>query len=136
MPQLSVRLPDDFMAELEKRGDRATVIRETLERHFSLLARARPSLREALTPDEISLIADAGNGVLYEAWSIPHLSAGVADSIALDGLDAKWGVDGPALVEKLRRLDAAQTFALADAVERYWKAVGRGEEMRSEDLLK
>lgn len=136
MPQLSVRFPDASLPDLETRGDKAAVIRESLARYFSLLARARAGLRAALTEAEVSLLADASNGVIYESWSIPHLAAGIEDAIALDGADRKWGVDGPALLAKLAALDSAATFALVDALERFWAAAGRGEDVPPADILR
>lgn len=41
-------------------------------------------------------------------------------TIECDQLDAKWNVDGPSLVAKLRALTTAQCLALADAAARFW----------------
>ena len=38
-----------------------------------------------------------------------------------DRLAEKWGVDGPALVEKLRGLNEMQALAIIDAAERFWQ---------------
>lgn len=130
MPQISVRLPDDFTAKLEERGDRAGVIRSTLDRYWDLLQRARPALREKFSAAELSLIADASNGTIYDTWSIPALWMGIEDSINLDGTADKWSVDGPALVDKLKALTPAESHALVDAVERFWHAVGEGQHDR------
>ncbi len=45
---------------------------------------------------------------------------GVADSLALDDLAEKWGVDGPGLLAKGARYTYAQNAAIVDAVERWW----------------
>ncbi len=103
------------------------VAHQCIERYLALLAAElrRVDLSEA----EAMLLLDRLNGVLHETpESIPTmLWAGVDDSIARDGLDRTWGVDGPALVAKLRALSPVQAVAVVDACERYWVTVGRGE---------
>jgi hypothetical protein len=108
-----------------------------LERYYALLERARADLaaRRLFRREELGLMVDACNGTHFEAWSVPLLSVTVQDSIALDGLDAKWGVDGAALVGKLAALDPASTFALVDAIERHWQRVAAGEQPDIEALL-
>lgn len=90
------------------------------DRYLEALRRARaswPPFSEA----EWSLLRDAMNGTLHEpAAMIAALDQGIEDAIALDGLDAKWSVDGPALLAKLRGLDFMQEVALVEAVERWW----------------
>ncbi|MEW5952606.1 MAG: hypothetical protein AB1815_02450 [Bacillota bacterium] len=105
--------------EISRRGDnRSHVINRDLERLYTLYRRA---IREVpLTESEACLIVDALNGSLYDAQSAPMLWASIQDAITLDGLAAKWRVDGAALVEKLRALSAFQSMALVDAAERFW----------------
>lgn len=135
MPMISVRMPDEMTAKLEQRGEKAHTVRESLERYFALLDRARVSQREMFTADERGLIADSCNGELFEAWSIPHIAEGVQDSIFLDKLDEKWHVDGDALIDKIRTLSLAEKFALVDAVERFWHAPPQGDTVNYADLL-
>ena len=70
---------------------------------------------------EACLIVDSLNGSIMDANTAQVLWAGIADSIRLDGLDKKWDVDGPALVEKLQGLNVLQAMALVDAAERFWE---------------
>jgi hypothetical protein len=79
-----------------------------------------------LTEAEAALVCDALNGLwMGEAAAVRLLWAEVADAIAHDALDAKWGVEGEALVSKLRRLTPGQRLALLDAVERFWQQPDR-----------
>jgi hypothetical protein len=126
MPMISVRMPDEYLPKIECRGEKATVIRESLDRYFLLLDRARIDLQDIFTDTELQLMADASNGVIYEAWSIPHMAMGIADSMSLDNLGEKWGVNADQLLAKLKNLDAASSFALVDALERFWESCGRG----------
>ena len=95
------------------------------DRYLEVLREARTSL-PALSEAEWSLLRDSLNGTLHEpAAMIRAMWVGVDDSIRLDGLDVKWGVDGAALVAKLRTLDYAQALAVVEAVEAWW--AGRGD---------
>jgi hypothetical protein len=79
-----------------------------------------------LSEPEAALVCDALNGLwMGEAAAVRLLWAEVADAIAHDRLDAKWGVDGEALVAKLRRLTPGQRLALLDSVERFWLQADR-----------
>jgi hypothetical protein len=95
------------------------IARDQLERYFECLRRTLATVQ--LSEAEASLIADAGNGVLWEAHTVPLLWAQVADAIQDEGLDRKWGVNGAALVERLRGLNYAQALAVTDAITRYWR---------------
>ncbi len=111
------------------------VARRDLERYYALLDHelARVELSEA----EASLICDALNGTLMDPHSYRLLWAEVADAVRLDGLDAKWGVDGDALVERLRALSPGAMMAVVDAVERFWLSPNPlGENLRRVGLVR
>src|SRR6266567_8914713 len=75
----------------------------------------RFSLSEAL------LLADALNGVLLDGQTKHLLWATVEDAIRTDELDRKWGVDGAALVERLRSLSAVEQGMIAFRVKQAWE---------------
>lgn len=108
-PELSAR----------QRGEEApgSVAKRDLARYYALLTRSLPAFSEA----EASLLVDACNGWLIEPHTAQLLWAEVADAISLDSLDRKWDVDGPALVERLRRLTPFEALAACDAIERFWR---------------
>lgn len=85
--------------------------RQTCRQHMPLL-----------TVPEWCLIFDTMNGCWMQenAALLPGQLFGIADSIRLEQIDEKWGVDAPALLEKLRTLDYAGWLALVDAAERWW----------------
>lgn len=99
-------------------GKRNLTAARDLERYYSLLAAELAGIE--LSEAEASLVCDALNGTLFEPHTIRLLWAEVDDAIRHDGLAEKWGVDGPALVERLRSLTPGQAYALVDAVERFW----------------
>lgn len=117
---VGIYLRASIEAELAQRGEnRSHAINRDLERLYALYRRA---IREVpLTLAEACLIVDALNGSILDANTAQLLWANIEDAIKLDGLAAKWEVDGPVLVEKLRSLNTFHCMALADAVERFWE---------------
>ena len=135
--KLSISLSPEVAAGIALRDDHNTsgAIDESLARWFEALRRARAELRPQFSEAEQALILDVCNGTIYEPYSIPLLWASVEDGIALDGLAAKWAIDGPALVARLRGLTYTQSAALVDGAERWWKRVSDGEQPPHTDLL-
>lgn len=115
----SIHVYERIYRELESRGDnRSGTINRDLERLYTMYARA---IKEVpLSLPEAQAIVDCCNGTIYDARSAPLLWASIEDANNLDGLDDKWGIDGPALVEKLKGLSQLQALALIDAAERFW----------------
>lgn len=117
---IGIYLRPETEKDLSARGEnRSYVIARDLDRLYSLYRRA---IREVpLTEREACLLVDALNGVLIDAATAPFsLQANIEDSIIIDRLAEKWDVDGPALIEKLRGLNAIQSMALVDGAERFW----------------
>lgn len=125
-----ITLPDHVYNEVSSRvrgsRDRSATIARDLARLYDLYKLA---LREVpLTVGEACLICDVLNGTMMDASSSTMLWAEVEDGIRLDRLDEKWGVDGDALVAKLKGLDRLTCLALVDAAERFWVAAPSSEE--------
>jgi len=115
----SVNFQPHILEELAKRGpQRAPIVNRDLERLYTLYDRALRRVK--LTIDEACLIVDALNGTLHDVTSGTRFWIGVQDSIEMDELDEKWGVDGKTLIEKLSALDDLTSMAVVDAVERFW----------------
>lgn len=114
------------------------------------LARYRELLRLALqevslTRGEACLCCDANNGIGSmdllgggEQTEWRWWPANVEDAIRLNRGDQKWGVDGPALVAKIRSMTPVQLCAVADAMERFWRQPERDtdEMLREVGLLR
>ena len=131
----TIRLDEQALAPIKARGtEKAAVIRESLDRYFTMLDRARRNLRGQFVDSELLLLADVCNGVIFQAWSVPHLVAEIEDSLQ-DGYARKWGVDGPALVARLQALSLIETYALVDVIERFWFASSAGQEVQITTLL-
>lgn len=95
-------------------------INRLADRHYEMMRRSRIDL----TPAELDAVRDACNGWLAEpAATIAGGPALEVQDALDDGLAEKHGIDGPALVAKLRGLSYAQEVALVDSVEQYWRTV-------------
>lgn len=107
---------------LRSAEDQIAMVGRDAERYYALLARARETMRGMFSAAEVKLIADSCNGTLWTPATMCCLAIGVEDSIVYSGLDGKWGVDGEALLSKLRRLSLVQIMAIVDVIERFWSA--------------
>lgn len=134
----SFTLDASVLAELAGRSgngqSRSGRINADLARYYESLKRARSALRSRFNAGELSAIADVCNGTWYEPHAIPLLYASVEDALG-DGLAQKWSIDGATLVAKLREISYTEAAALVDAAERYWQAVGSGEQPDPASLL-
>jgi hypothetical protein len=125
--------PPQLLAEISERGTVSEVIRESLERYYYLLARARAGLAGRFTAGELGLLCDLSNGTIWQAWSLDMSSAQVED--AGEASWDKWGVDSKALVAKLNGLSLVEHAALIDATERFWQANGTDAQSAIEKVL-
>lgn len=95
-------------------------INRLADRYYEIVRRSRIDL----SPGELDAVRDALNGWLAEpAATIAGGPALEVEDALPDGLAERHGIDGPALVAKLRGLTYAQEVALVDAVEQYWRTV-------------
>ena len=130
--KISLTIEPEVLAWVDERADnRSEQINGDLTRYYRLLADARTQLRARLSPAEMSAIIDVSNGHVY-APRLSHyeFSANIEDACRLEGLADKWSIDGRALVDTLTALDLWQLTALADAISRWWHAVGEGDATR------
>jgi len=134
-PKINFRAVPPLDRELDARTDASAGLtaQRDLLRYYDLLALA---LREAdLTLAEANAIADANNGtgnIVGDTITPRYAWANVADS---PGLGGKWNIDQDALVAKMRAWDPLRAVAVADAVERFWTAVGRDGDAEIADYL-
>ena len=101
-----------------------TVARRDLTRYYAILDDAIRRLE--LSEPEALLICDALNGIRLDETGWRFAWATISDACR-DGLADKWEVDGDNLVERIRSLTRAETLALVDAVERFWREPHRYE---------
>lgn len=74
-----------------------------------------------LSHAESMLITAALNGIILDhANAEAQIPIEVAEALRLNQLDAKWDVDGDALIEKLSKLSHAVAIEIADNVSKFW----------------
>lgn len=112
------RIERELDARARPGVSRGAVANREVERYYALIGRELGRL--PFSEAEASAICDALNGTILEPSSIPLLRGGIEDAVEGDDLATKWGIDGGALVSKLRELPLGALYALADAVERFW----------------
>jgi len=127
--RLSITLDASVVAALDERGrSRGEQIMQDLRRYYRLLTEGRFALRAKLSTENLSLILDACNGWTMDPEAPRHLWIQVADGMRLHGLATKWPVANPAgLIRRLQELTWLESLALADAVERFWRAKRKGQ---------
>lgn len=111
--------------QLRKNNDLSSehqVAKRDLERYYNIMNRALKEI--SLTENEAMAIVDSLNGTMIDSFSIGLIWANLEDAISLEGLDSKWGIDGQALVEKMKNASIGYLTALADAIERWWATPG------------
>jgi len=134
---VSITIEPDVLAGIDERADnRSEQINGDLTRYYRLLAEIRPTLRERFSPAELLLILDACNGWMMDFAAPAYIWMEVANAIRLNGLDKKWEVAEPGdLVQRLRDLSVLESIALADAITRWWHAVGEGDHTRTAERV-
>ena len=105
--------------------DVAAMATRDLARYYALLGRERPGA--VVSPDEACLIRDALPA--YRAARRADAEATLATTVEAEGSEAAqtYGVDVPALVERLRGLGPVRLLAVVDLAERMDAAVRRGD---------
>ena len=136
--RITITIPHDLVEEIAARSENASgAIQVSLSRYLEILRWGRAELRDLLSDAEASLILDALNGTLWpEVNTVAYIPLEISDAIRLNGSDKKWQVDGAALVSKLANLTYAQKCAIADASERWWQRVGKGDNPEVSEALK
>ena len=95
-----------------------TIAWRDLDRYYVALYHALVSVD--LSAGEAMLIIDSHNGTHIDINAAQMLHYQVEDALSDSPLAAKWEIDGPALVAKLRGYNLLQRLAIVDAVERWW----------------
>jgi hypothetical protein len=120
--KLKITIPPDYEIEklLLQRGDNPSIVGlRDLRRYYSLLNYHLLELN--LTTDEANLICEALKK--YHLEEDPErgrvIWKQINNAIQQEQLDRKWKVNS-AFIGKIKALTHFQSFALVDAVERYW----------------
>jgi hypothetical protein len=103
-------------------NNRSRRVAQVCERYLELLKRAE---LPAFSEPEWMLMRDALDDTAQKpAMLIRGVWMGVDDIIRTEGAADKWGVDGPALIERLKGMSYLQEVALVEEIET-WLAAGK-----------
>ena len=132
-----VTLTPELLDVVAERGSHPSpVISRDLQRYYAALAAARAVLRDQLFPAEIGLILDSLQGKpMDDSGYVRLLWAEIESDIRLGRLDETWQVDGAHLIETLSGLSLIERCALADAAERWWNRLAKGERPDLSEVL-
>ena len=97
-------------------------VKQAFERHLNLMRWSLSEIQATFSLAEISLIADALNGIMFTNFEVepaPQLQ------IELGGLDGsyfrKWKVEAISFHLRLDSLTNAQAAAIIEAIDRWWR---------------
>ena len=106
--------------------------RRTIEQYHRLLDWSLNEIANHFTYNEICLIADIPDGIMFHAWEIrpsQSLLMTVLYAIEEDDIEIKYEVDTTSLRGKLRALTDSQAGAIIEAIDR-WQSNPENEKSR------
>lgn len=132
--RLNFWAPEEIVEKIKARGELSDQLREGMTRYYALLDYERVQIRDRFTQGELGLILDLCNGTAWTGGMIPlGVQANCED--AEEFYYERWECERKPLIDKLSALTPAQEYALVDAIERWWLAVGHGFQPPIEQLL-
>jgi hypothetical protein len=89
----------------------------------TLYKRALAEIQNYFIDDELRLVIDTFNAtMLTPGLAGQHIGISVADAIALDSIDRKWGIDADQLIAKIAKLTTFQSACLEIWANGFWYA--------------
>ncbi len=126
----SISLPAPIEARIKNRAAQdvafSAQIQDDLSLCWAMLDRGLATARKKITRREAKLLLDVQNSTFFDSsqvsiWLHGGLHHQVSDGIALDGMDKKWEIDGPALLAKIAALTDMETIAMLDWCRWMWR---------------
>jgi hypothetical protein len=141
LPKIVFAATPDLLAQIDGRGERSHVIRESLARYYEMLSIGRHLLRRRnLNAGDLTLLCHIGSSTAWQARDLGPVSpdgnaiaAAVADTE--QELIDSFGVDRAEFMAHLRSLQTAEVAALIDSLERFWRATSTGMQVNPAGLL-
>ena len=125
--QVNFRAGDLAEPLSEYPGAPGNAAKTLISRYVSFVRDGLRLIREgvALSEAEALVVCDALHGMPLEPITIPLVPEAIRQMAVIRRAGQDQGVNGQALVDRIASLDTALTFALLDAVERYWHLEAR-----------
>ena len=122
----TVRLSEEQREYLERSGGPTEKIRDLIEFERIVIRSHSADIVTRFSAEELTAICAACRGTLYEATLYRNLPSMIADdvdnAVILDGLAENHGVDGPALVAKIREMNPAEAYVMTRMIRAFWTA--------------
>lgn len=112
---------ESLQKQISQRGERGGIIVKDLIENY--LSWVWPSLFQSakVSKNEFLALCDLFNGTMLHSSISPRASIrmNVLDA-ASDGYDEKWDCDWQGLISKIADWDDANSFAVLDAIQKFW----------------
>lgn len=119
MNKATVRIDDKIAARLEEMGSLSGVASYIIEAYWVVREYGIDRLKKLFTPDELTMIIDAENGLLFSPRMIEGYVYHLEDALKLDGLKAKYGIED-SFMEKVKSLPKHDLVILHEWANYFW----------------
>lgn len=109
--------------QLHQQGNELFMIGDNLSFLQQIRRYSTNELKGMFTPNEWKYMADSLNGTMITVefrCNPSALNASIEDSDRCDGMGAKWEVNVPELISKVKKLTGAQTDAVFTRISEFW----------------
>lgn len=121
MKKATIRI-DDALAErlLEEMGNLTAAATWMVEAYAAVRQHGIASLRKYFTIDELLMILEAENGLLFSPRMISGYISHIEDAMLIDRVHEKYGVDSELMIAKISSIGKAELVILHDWMNYYW----------------
>ena len=119
MKKATVRIDDKIAARLEEMGSLSGAASYIIEAYWVVREYGIDRLKRLFTSDELTMIIDAENGLLFSPRMIEGYVYHLEDALSLDGLKAKHGIED-SFMEKVRSLPKHDLVILHEWANYFW----------------
>ena len=117
MKNISVYLSPAINNVIRNKENKSQAIDDACATYDWLVRRYKPKMHY----NEWILVFDSLNGTAGNTVEIAKgLAFSIADSVDLDGLDKKWGVEGAIVKNTINKMTMPQKIAVAEMARRFW----------------
>jgi hypothetical protein len=121
LKKATIRIEDRIAERLQSEmGNLTAACTWLLEAYDAVRTYGLQKLKSIFTLDELKLILDAENGLIFSPRLIDGYMLHIQDAMNIDRLDQKWSVDASALIPKLESLCRAELVIMHEWMNYYW----------------
>ena len=121
MKKCTIRVDSHIANSIIREGGNLTATCTAyVEAYYYVRQNGLTEIRKMFSLPELRLMLDAENGVSFCPAMISGFPGHIFDSMALDRLDQKWGVDRNELMSKLNAMSPTLMVVLEQWLNSYW----------------